>query len=116
MKILIVEDEPAIADTIQYALETDGFQTLHLQLGLPVLPLLAKESVALIILDMSEVEMINSAGAGILAAMLTSTRNQDGSLALVGLSERNRRVLEFLHLHQFARFCDTVEQAREAAF
>ena len=25
-KILIVEDEPGIADTIQYALRTDGFE------------------------------------------------------------------------------------------
>jgi two-component system catabolic regulation response regulator CreB len=50
-RILIVEDEPAIADTIQYALETDGFQTVHLQLGLPVLPLLADQPVDLIILD-----------------------------------------------------------------
>jgi anti-anti-sigma factor len=65
-----------------------------------------------IILDMSEVEMINSAGAGILAAMLTSTRNQGGGLALVGLNDRNRRVLEFLHLHEFACLCDSVEQAR----
>jgi len=50
-KILIVEDEPAIADTIQYALETDGFETLHLQLGRPVLPLLSGAPVDLIILD-----------------------------------------------------------------
>ena len=61
---------------------------------------------------MSAVEMINSAGAGILAAMLTSTRNNDGALVLVGLSDRNRKVLEFLHLHQFARFCETVDEAR----
>jgi two-component system catabolic regulation response regulator CreB len=50
-KILIVEDEPAIADTIQYALETDGFDTLHLQLGMPVLDLLCEDTVDLIVLD-----------------------------------------------------------------
>ena len=71
-----------------------------------------QDGLTVIILDMSAVEMINSAGAGILAAMLTSTRNNAGRLALVGLSERNRKVLEFLHLHQFARFCDDLEQAR----
>ncbi len=73
-----------------------------------------QDGLKFIILDMSAVEMINSAGAGILAAMLTSTRNQGGALSLVGLSDRNRKVLEFLHLHQFANFCDSLEQARGA--
>ena len=50
-RILIVEDEPAIVDTIQYALETDGFATRCLFLGAPVLPLLADEAFDLIVLD-----------------------------------------------------------------
>ncbi len=50
-KILIVEDEPAIADTIQYALETDGFATEILNSGGPALPLLKAEKIALIVLD-----------------------------------------------------------------
>ena len=50
-RILIVEDEPAIADTIQYALETDGFQTALVMAGGPVLSCLAEEKVDLIILD-----------------------------------------------------------------
>jgi two-component system catabolic regulation response regulator CreB len=50
-KILIVEDEPAIADTIQYALETDGFETHCLASGTPVLALLEREAIDLIVLD-----------------------------------------------------------------
>ena len=50
-RILIVEDEPAIVDTIQYALETEGFETIQLSFGAPVLPLLARESIDLIVLD-----------------------------------------------------------------
>ncbi len=50
-KILIVEDEPAIADTIQYALETDGFDTMWIASGSLVLELLAKETIQLIVLD-----------------------------------------------------------------
>ncbi len=50
-KILIVEDEPAIADTIQYALETDGFDAVCLTSGTPVIDLLQKETIALIVLD-----------------------------------------------------------------
>ncbi|MGD0915840.1 MAG: response regulator [Thermodesulfobacteriota bacterium] len=50
-RVLIVEDEPAIADTIQYALETDGFSTICLTSGQGVLSLLSKEPVDLILLD-----------------------------------------------------------------
>jgi len=50
-KILIVEDEPAIADTIQYALETEGFDTRHLAAGRPVLDLLETTVIDLIVLD-----------------------------------------------------------------
>ena len=50
-KILIVEDEPAIAETIQYALETDGFETRLLSAGMPVILMLDQEAVDLIILD-----------------------------------------------------------------
>jgi two-component system catabolic regulation response regulator CreB len=49
--ILIVEDEPAIAETIQYALETDGFETHCLTSGKPVLTFLDQETIDLIILD-----------------------------------------------------------------
>ncbi len=50
-KILIVEDEPAIADAIQYALETEGFDTIRRSSGSEVPFLLAKESIRLILLD-----------------------------------------------------------------
>lgn len=49
--ILIVDDEPAIADTIQYTLEMEGFQTLISHLGIPVAGLLEEHSVDLVILD-----------------------------------------------------------------
>ncbi len=50
-RILIVEDEPAIMDTIQYALETDGFETICLTSGISVIPMLAQNPIDLIILD-----------------------------------------------------------------
>jgi len=49
--ILIVEDETTIAETIQYALETEGFVTTCLVEGGPVMSMLQREPVALIILD-----------------------------------------------------------------
>ncbi|MHB8138607.1 MAG: two-component system response regulator CreB [Smithellaceae bacterium] len=51
MRILIVDDEPAITDAIRYALETEGFETISLAEGLPVLPLIQQKNVDLIILD-----------------------------------------------------------------
>jgi two-component system catabolic regulation response regulator CreB len=51
LKILIVEDERPISDTIQYALETEGFVTIRHSVGGNVLSLLSQESIDLIILD-----------------------------------------------------------------
>lgn len=50
-RVLIVEDEPAIADTIQYALSTDGFETVCFNSGGPVIDCLINDPVDLIILD-----------------------------------------------------------------
>jgi two-component system catabolic regulation response regulator CreB len=50
-KIMIVEDEPAIADNIRYSLNTDGFETICFNSGSHVIKHLAREPVDLIILD-----------------------------------------------------------------
>ena len=55
--IMIVEDEPAIADTIQYALETDGFSTIRLDTGEAVIPTLEKTKVDVILLDIGLPDM-----------------------------------------------------------
>ncbi len=51
LKILIVEDEPSIADNIKYALETENFDTIWHSEGKNVISLLSEEKVDLIILD-----------------------------------------------------------------
>jgi two-component system, OmpR family, catabolic regulation response regulator CreB len=50
-KVLIVEDEPAIADTIQYALETEGFAPVVAPTGQEALELIEADAIDLIILD-----------------------------------------------------------------
>ena len=50
-KVLIVEDEPAIADTIHYALETEGFAPVVAPTGQEALELIETNGVDLIILD-----------------------------------------------------------------
>jgi len=50
-RILIVEDEPTIADTLRYALNTEGFETEHYLLGHEALLALQNKSFALALLD-----------------------------------------------------------------
>lgn len=50
-RILVVEDEPGIADTIRYALATDGFEPVLCGTGEEALALLKAQPIALIVLD-----------------------------------------------------------------
>src|SRR5436305_652584 len=50
-RILVVEDEPSIADNITYALSTEGFATEWRRTGADGLAALAGEPFALVILD-----------------------------------------------------------------
>ena len=49
--ILLAEDEPAIADTVLYALRAEGFTAEHVLLGGSVLPRLKQGGIDLVILD-----------------------------------------------------------------
>jgi two-component system, OmpR family, catabolic regulation response regulator CreB len=51
MRILVVEDEPAIADNVTYALGTDGFETTWCATGEEALAVLAKGGIDLVVLD-----------------------------------------------------------------
>ena len=55
--ILVVEDEPAIADTIRYALETEGFVVRHGATGSAALARFAEGGVALVVLDVGLPDM-----------------------------------------------------------
>lgn len=50
-RILVVEDEPAIADTITYALRTEGFEVEWRTTGAEALETLEKHGAALVVLD-----------------------------------------------------------------
>jgi two-component system, OmpR family, catabolic regulation response regulator CreB len=50
-RVLIVEDEPGIADTLQYALRTEGFEPAWCATGEEALARIASEPPALVILD-----------------------------------------------------------------
>lgn len=51
LHVLIIEDEPAIADTLIYALETEGFRVSWESLALSAEILLAQQNIDFIILD-----------------------------------------------------------------
>ena len=55
--ILIVEDELAIADSIAYALRTDGFNAQHVTLGAAALERVRAEPPALLVLDVGLPDM-----------------------------------------------------------
>lgn len=55
--ILIVDDEPSIADTLDYALRTEGFETLCVGLGRLALQALHDNDIALVILDVGLPDM-----------------------------------------------------------
>lgn len=50
-RILIVDDEPAISDNIQFVLESEGLETVRVTTGLAAWPVLEEQAVDLIILD-----------------------------------------------------------------
>jgi two-component system catabolic regulation response regulator CreB len=50
-RILIVEDEPGIADTLQYALRTDGFEPHWVASGAEALAAAQRDAPALVLLD-----------------------------------------------------------------
>lgn len=56
-RILVIEDEPAIADTLMYALRTEGFAPEWCATGREGLAAFARESCALVILDVGLPDM-----------------------------------------------------------
>ena len=50
-RILVVEDEPAISDNIQFVLESEGLETVRVATGLAAIPMLDQCQVDLIVLD-----------------------------------------------------------------
>lgn len=55
--VLVVEDEQAIADTIVYALRTDGFEPVWKTTGSEALAVLRRQPVALVVLDIGLPDM-----------------------------------------------------------
>lgn len=61
---------------------------------------LAREGKVNVVLDMAGISFIDSSGLGALVASLQALRAVNGSLALAGLAEKVRMVLELIKLHK----------------
>lgn len=83
-KILIVEDEPAIADTIHYALETEGFHPVAVPTGQEALQQVAGNGIDLVILDIGLPD-ING-------FELCKQIRQQSALPIIFLTARNEEV------------------------
>jgi anti-sigma B factor antagonist len=63
------------------------------------------------VLDMSEVSYINSAGLRTLADVLTQNRAKDGDLLLVALNPKVERVFKIIGFDKFFDIFNSVDQA-----
>lgn len=64
-----------------------------------------------LVLEMSEVRYINSAGLRTLADILTQAKEQNGNLKLVNLNPKVRRVLQIIGFDKFFDIHDSVDEA-----
>ena len=71
----------------------------------------ANPEVKNMVLDFSEVDMVDSAGLGALIAVLKHVQAREGDLRLAGLSRRVRMVFEITRTHRIFDIVDTVDEA-----
>ena len=67
-----------------------------------------------ILLDFTGVELLTSAGVGMVAAIYTSAHNARKTIALTGLNPRTRQILHVVRMLQFIRAFEDEQQALAA--
>ena len=68
-----------------------------------------------LILDLTQVPYIDSAGIGALVGAYVTHQKEGRSLALVGVTQRVRNTMQVTRVEQFFQFYDTVPAAQTAA-
>lgn len=66
-----------------------------------------------LLVDLSGVNLMTSAGVGVLVRLLHRVESLGGRVALFGAGRRVREVIEVVHLREVLNLCDSIEQARE---
>lgn len=67
-----------------------------------------------ILLDFAGVELLTSAGVGMVAAIYTSAHNAVNAIAITGLNPRTRQILHVVRMLQFIREFEVESQALAA--
>ena len=70
------------------------------------------ESAPLLIVDLSGVALMTSAGVGVLVRLLHRVESLGGRMALCGGGRRVREVIEVVRLGDILNLCDSVDEAR----
>ncbi|MCP4727960.1 MAG: STAS domain-containing protein [bacterium] len=71
------------------------------------------ESQINIIIDLSQVELMNSSGLGLLIGSLTSLRQAGGDLVLVNVTERIKNLLKITKLESVFKAFTDIESAKD---
>jgi anti-anti-sigma factor len=66
-----------------------------------------------LMVDMSGVELMTSAGVGTLIRLLHRVQSLGGGMVVFGCSDKVRQVIEVVMLAEIFRVSDSIEQARE---
>ena len=67
-----------------------------------------------VILDFSDVPIVDSAGIASLVAEAIAHQKNGHTIVLVGVTDRVRNTLHVTQVEQFFRFCWTVEEAKQS--
>lgn len=68
-----------------------------------------------LVLDLTQVPYIDSAGIGALVGAYVTHQKEGRSLTLVGVTQRVRNAMQVTRVEQFFKFYDTVVAAQDAA-
>jgi anti-sigma B factor antagonist len=106
MKITERQEKEVVIFTLEGRVDSEGSVDLDLALQTAV-----SEGKHKMILDLSQVRYINSAGLRILADILTQNKENGGDLRLADLNPKVRRVFQIIGFDKFFNIYATVEEA-----
>lgn len=87
-------DETAMADTLSfYEIESNNWKSKH------------------VIVDLTQVHVINSIGINLLIRLLTKTRIKGGDLVLTGLQDKVAQVVQLTKLNDVFKISKDIDQA-----
>lgn len=106
MKIIEREENGVVIYTLEGRIDSEGAVQLDNALNTCL-----DEGCYKIVLEMSQVQYINSAALRTLAEIITRTQEQRGDLKLVALQPKVKRVLQIVGFDKFSSIHDSVAAA-----